>query len=109
MALWLLLALAVASDAALAHGGGLNAEGCHTNRKTGDYHCHRGSGAPSGSRNAAPAPNPQVQPFVGGAGTSSRSKGSVTERLEELRKLRERGLISPEQYERKQAEILNDL
>lgn len=28
--------------AALAHGGGLNAEGCHNNRKTGDYHCHRG-------------------------------------------------------------------
>ena len=26
---------------ALAHGGGLNAEGCHNNRKTGDYHCHR--------------------------------------------------------------------
>lgn len=26
-----------------AHGGGLNAEGCHTNRKTGEYHCHRGS------------------------------------------------------------------
>lgn len=24
-----------------AHGGGLNAEGCHTNHKTGDYHCHR--------------------------------------------------------------------
>lgn len=24
-----------------AHGGGLNADGCHTNRKTGDYHCHR--------------------------------------------------------------------
>jgi hypothetical protein len=27
--------------AAIAHGGGLNAEGCHTNRKTGDSHCHR--------------------------------------------------------------------
>lgn len=27
---------------ALAHGGGLNSEGCHNNRKTGDYHCHRG-------------------------------------------------------------------
>jgi hypothetical protein len=27
-----------------AHGGGLNADGCHTNRKTGEYHCH-GSGA----------------------------------------------------------------
>lgn len=29
------------SSAAYAHGGGLNAEGCHNNRKTGDYHCHR--------------------------------------------------------------------
>lgn len=26
----------------MAHGGGLNAQGCHNNRKTGDYHCHRG-------------------------------------------------------------------
>jgi hypothetical protein len=25
------------SVAAMAHGGGLNADGCHTNRKTGDY------------------------------------------------------------------------
>ena len=23
-----------------AHSGGTNASGCHTNRKTGDYHCH---------------------------------------------------------------------
>lgn len=29
------------SQAASAHGGGLNADGCHVNRKTGDYHCHR--------------------------------------------------------------------
>ena len=28
-----------------AHGGGLDAQGCHTNRKTGDYHCHRGGGS----------------------------------------------------------------
>ena len=34
---------------AVAHGGGLNAEGCHTNRKTGDYHCHRGSSSGSSS------------------------------------------------------------
>ena len=26
---------------ALAHGGGLNSEGCHNNSRTGDYHCHR--------------------------------------------------------------------
>ena len=28
-----------------AHPGGLNAEGCHNNRKTGGYHCHRGASA----------------------------------------------------------------
>lgn len=43
-----------------AHPGGLNSEGCHTNRKTGDYHCHRvgggsrkgGSGGAQGLRSA---------------------------------------------------------
>lgn len=30
-----------------SHGGGLNAEGCHTNHKTGDYHCHRSSSSSS--------------------------------------------------------------
>ena len=28
-----------------ALGGDLNKEGCHNNRKTGDYHCHRGATA----------------------------------------------------------------
>ncbi|KCZ56841.1 excalibur calcium-binding domain-containing protein [Hyphomonas chukchiensis] len=50
-----ILILAVAWPlAAFAHGGGLNAEGCHTNRKTGDYHCHRTS-APAPAR---PTPRP---------------------------------------------------
>lgn len=39
-----------------AHGGGLNAEGCHNNRKTGDYHCHRGgSGGSPRAPSRAPA------------------------------------------------------
>ncbi len=38
-------ALGLSTADAQAHGGGLNAEGCHTNRKTGDYHCHGGGGA----------------------------------------------------------------
>lgn len=38
---------------AAGHGGGLDRNGCHTNRKTGDYHCH---GAPA----AAPAPEPRA-------------------------------------------------
>ncbi len=41
----------VAPLIALAHGGGLDAAGCHNNRKTGDYHCHR-----------APAVAPPAQP-----------------------------------------------
>jgi hypothetical protein len=40
-AAWMLLG----SAAAPAHSGGLNAEGCHNNRRTGDYHCHRGAPA----------------------------------------------------------------
>jgi hypothetical protein len=40
-----LLLASVPALPAVAHGGGLNSEGCHNNRKTGDYHCHRGSAA----------------------------------------------------------------
>jgi hypothetical protein len=32
-----------------AHGGRTNSEGCHNNRKTGDYHCHNSSSKPSPS------------------------------------------------------------
>ena len=35
-------ALALAPVTAVAHGSGLDASGCHTNRKTNDYHCHDG-------------------------------------------------------------------
>src|SRR5687768_8956794 len=38
-----LLAASPFAPSALAHGGGTNAEGCHNNRKTGDYHCHGGN------------------------------------------------------------------
>jgi hypothetical protein len=33
------------SGASQAHGGGLDANGCHTNHATGEYHCHRGPNA----------------------------------------------------------------
>lgn len=33
----------------LGHSGGLNAAGCHTNRRTGDYHCHRSRQVPRSS------------------------------------------------------------
>ena len=33
--------LALVSGFAIGHSGGLDQYGCHTNHKTGDYHCHR--------------------------------------------------------------------
>lgn len=44
-AVFALTGLLLVPAEAFAHPGGLNTEGCHTNRKTGEYHCHRSSGA----------------------------------------------------------------
>lgn len=50
-----LLALLLAVPQALmAHPGGLNSEGCHNNRKTGDYHCHRGGGSSPPAERSTP-------------------------------------------------------
>jgi len=38
--LTILIAMLV-STSAWSHGGGLNKDGCHNERKTGGYHCHR--------------------------------------------------------------------
>lgn len=47
---------------ALTPGGGLDASGCHTNKKTGDYHCHGGAAPSSGG---------------GSTGSGSESKGTM--------------------------------
>ncbi|MGO4307448.1 YHYH domain-containing protein [Cupriavidus sp. RAF12] len=53
---------------AYGHGGSLDADGCHTNRKTGEYHCHRGGGrvsAPSSSQGlVATSPSTAVNSFA---------------------------------------------
>jgi hypothetical protein len=57
------LALCLLAPAASAHGGGLDANGCHTNRKTGDYHCHRPQATPPVQTRTPPAaarPSPQT-------------------------------------------------
>lgn len=41
--------------AASAHSGGLNAQGCHNDRKNGGYHCHR---SPAPQQPAAKASRP---------------------------------------------------
>lgn len=40
LTLFALLLLLLCGAAAEAHPGGRNSDGCHTNRKTGEYHCH---------------------------------------------------------------------
>lgn len=73
---WGLLAMAFAVVAlciamnASAHSGGLNAEGCHNDRKRGGYHCHRG-GDSSARSDAAPINN-----FTPSRITPARSSGS---------------------------------
>lgn len=42
IAIVLLAAVLVLPGLASAHGGGLDAYGCHHDRKHGGYHCHRG-------------------------------------------------------------------
>lgn len=49
----MLLVLPAVAGNAWAHGGGLNKDGCHNDRKNGGYHCHRGS-------SPAPAENSYV-------------------------------------------------
>ena len=50
LAIMAVIAVCAAPILATAHPGGLNAEGCHNDRRNGGYHCHRG-----GSARAAPS------------------------------------------------------
>ena len=76
-AAWVLLPVLVvllgASSPAAAHSGGLDASGCHTNRKTGDYHCHRAARTPGAS---APAPN-VASPDVAPSGVVKKSRSGI--------------------------------
>ena len=41
---------------AMAHGGGLDSNGCHNDRKRGGYHCHRSGYTPKYRGNVGPVP-----------------------------------------------------
>ena len=38
---FILLTTFLLSTVSFAHRGRTNSKGCHTNRKTGEYHCHK--------------------------------------------------------------------
>jgi hypothetical protein len=49
-----IVGLAFAADA-IPHSGGLDAKGCHTERKTGNYHCHRSQSSSSNPASVSPS------------------------------------------------------
>lgn len=64
------LALLLACELAYANSGGTDAQGCHTNRKTGDYHCHdsKGSSAAAAPQPSAPQQRSGLTCYVGPRG-----------------------------------------
>ncbi|WP_395689508.1 YHYH domain-containing protein [Caenimonas koreensis] len=40
-ALFVAMLAAVFAPAVYSHSGGTDASGCHTDHRTGDYHCHK--------------------------------------------------------------------
>lgn len=70
MKLFCALASLLICGSATAHSGGTDAQGCHTNRKTGDYHCHgaKESSAATAPRQAAPAQSTGQTCLVGPRG-----------------------------------------
>lgn len=89
----LLIATLVACADASAHGGGLDAYGCHNDRRSGGYHCHRAPAVPPPpARSYAPpppaAPLPAqpattpafapVQPLAGSVGSGVSSPSLVS-------------------------------
>jgi hypothetical protein len=100
---------------ALPHGGGLDSYGCHNNRKAGGYHCHRGALAGQAFGSQAE----MLQQLKGGSSAASgaratgtapsESRRSIERRLQELNDLRDKGLVTPEEYDTKRREILRDL
>ncbi|WP_158983877.1 excalibur calcium-binding domain-containing protein [Lysobacter panacisoli] len=73
---WIIAALALACGGnAGAHGGGLNKDGCHNDRKNGGYHCHRSPSAAPANDYAPRVVSPYAQGLQpsGPSGTSFRN------------------------------------
>jgi endonuclease YncB( thermonuclease family) len=76
-----------------AHGGGLDANGCHNDRKRGGYHCHRGSSSPPVVRSSPvrrapptvriPESEPETPLYSGSLGVSAaRPSSTLTKPIE---------------------------
>lgn len=68
VARWLLASLLLLTGPAWAHGGGLDANGCHHDRKTGGYHCHRPPGTTPSAQASALFSEPPAPAMRGTSG-----------------------------------------
>jgi hypothetical protein len=73
---WLALIRLCCATQAGAHGGGLNAEGCHHDRKRGGYHCHRGPAAGAAPLMPDAAQRPRRSQSAQGLAPSALAAGS---------------------------------
>ena len=48
--LYLVILFFTFTEVSFSHSGGLNQDGCHNNRKTGGYHCHRSKSSKSSKK-----------------------------------------------------------
>lgn len=114
----LLVGLALAAPSiAFPHGGGLDGYGCHHNRKVGGYHCHQGPRAGrsySSQEEMRDELAPGVLPYSAGAEAAPTRKsktkppGSVESRLRQLDDLRDKGLVTDDEYANKRKAILEE-
>jgi len=63
ISLFAMCVLLLGFNIAFSHGGGLNSSGCHNNRKTGGYHCHRSSYTPSEPLEKTSIPTLEYKPL----------------------------------------------
>ena len=75
---------------AQAHGGGLNAAGCHNDRKNGGYHCHRGPSAspPVAAPRRSTAPSPPQHAYSAPSTLLNRpAPAAIDSKVETIQKL----------------------
>lgn len=73
------------TSVASAHSGRTNAEGCHNNKKTGDYHCHGGGSKSSGSKKSTSASKSSSSGRSVGSTSSGAAKSSSSTAVQPLK------------------------
>lgn len=95
-----LAALFLASTLLHAHGGGLDDYGCHQDSEAGGYHCH--SGVLDGQKFKSQADMLEKLKAL-------QAKPSLEDRLRKLKELKEKGLISDEEYAKQRQRVLDEI